>query len=210
MYPSPRVLDVRSHPARGRIRRARRCRSASARPSRRPRWGGWKIQFCQAVRRPKMRVSIVSGPAKAQVRLQAGHRVGREARALLQEDAHLVLPIDVVEGEGDEPEPRRRFARRAARRSLPRAASTASGSPRKRVCSRVRPFDIGIRPEIAFAERDRRGRRDCRPRTRPSSYSCGRRRTRSRRADPAKHEPFSISATSEREVRSMRFSTRFQ
>jgi hypothetical protein len=26
--------------------------------------GRWKIQFCQAVRRPKMRVSMVSGPAK--------------------------------------------------------------------------------------------------------------------------------------------------
>src|SRR5580698_6839752 len=46
-------------------------------------------------------------PGETQVGLEAGHRVGREASALLQEDAHLVLPIDVVEGEGDETKPRR-------------------------------------------------------------------------------------------------------
>src|SRR3954468_10257790 len=43
-------------------------------------------------------------PAEAEVRLHAGERVRREARALLEEDADLVFPIDVVEGEGDEPE----------------------------------------------------------------------------------------------------------
>src|SRR3954469_8819928 len=42
--------------------------------------------------------------AEAQVRLHAGQRVGREARALFEEDAQLVLPVDVVEGEGDEAE----------------------------------------------------------------------------------------------------------
>src|SRR3954451_7498846 len=37
--------------------------------------------------------------AEAQVGLQTGQRVGREARALLQEDAHLVVPVDIVERE---------------------------------------------------------------------------------------------------------------
>src|SRR6476661_2925319 len=43
-------------------------------------------------------------PAEAKVRLQAGEAVWREARALLEEDADLVLPVDVVEREGDEAE----------------------------------------------------------------------------------------------------------
>ena len=43
-------------------------------------------------------------PAETQVRLQAGEPVGREARALFEEDANFVLPVDVVEREGDEAE----------------------------------------------------------------------------------------------------------
>src|SRR3954463_16061262 len=43
-------------------------------------------------------------PAEAEVRFQAGQPVGREARALFEEDADLILPVDVVEREGDETE----------------------------------------------------------------------------------------------------------
>src|SRR5690242_21061848 len=43
-------------------------------------------------------------PGEAQVRLQAGEGIGGKARALLEEDADLVLPVDVVEREGDEAE----------------------------------------------------------------------------------------------------------
>src|SRR5215813_15173313 len=42
--------------------------------------------------------------AEAQVGLEPGEPVGGEARALLQEHADLVLPVDVVEREGDEAE----------------------------------------------------------------------------------------------------------
>src|SRR6186997_1868637 len=42
--------------------------------------------------------------AEAQVRFEAGEPVRREARALFEEDADLVVPIDVVESEGDEAE----------------------------------------------------------------------------------------------------------
>src|SRR4051812_24456051 len=42
--------------------------------------------------------------AEAQVGFQAGEAVGRKGRALLQEYPHLVLPIDIVEREGDEAE----------------------------------------------------------------------------------------------------------
>src|SRR5262249_29400087 len=48
-------------------------------------------------------------PAKAQIRLHAGERIGREARALLKEHADLVLVVDVVEREGDEAELLRGF-----------------------------------------------------------------------------------------------------
>src|SRR5262249_53684348 len=40
--------------------------------------------------------------AEAKVGLEPGQRVRREARALLEEHADLVFPVDVVECEGDE------------------------------------------------------------------------------------------------------------
>src|SRR6266567_8929637 len=44
------------------------------------------------------------GSDEAQIRFHAGEAVGREAGALLQEYADLVVPVDVVEREGDETE----------------------------------------------------------------------------------------------------------
>ena len=41
---------------------------------------------------------------EAVVRLQAGQRVRAEAGALLERDAHLLVPVDVVGGEGDQAE----------------------------------------------------------------------------------------------------------
>ena len=41
---------------------------------------------------------------KAQVRLHAGHGVGREARAFLQEDAQLFIPVEVLVGRSDDAE----------------------------------------------------------------------------------------------------------
>src|ERR1700716_4139595 len=57
------------------------------------------------------------GAAEAQVGFEPGEAVGRKARALLQEHANLVLPIDVVERKGDEPQLLRRLPveRRAPR-----------------------------------------------------------------------------------------------
>src|SRR5215472_1024759 len=46
---------------------------------------------------------------EAQIGFEAGQGIGREARPLLQEHAHLVAPIDVVAREGDEAEPLRRL-----------------------------------------------------------------------------------------------------
>src|SRR3954463_8107547 len=42
--------------------------------------------------------------AEAKVGLQAGEAVGREACALFEEHADLILPVEVVEREGDEAE----------------------------------------------------------------------------------------------------------
>src|SRR5690242_1078481 len=41
-------------------------------------------------------------PDEAEVRFHAGQAVGREGSALLEEHAYLVIPVDVVEREGDE------------------------------------------------------------------------------------------------------------
>src|ERR1700689_1771913 len=49
------------------------------------------------------------GPGEAQIGLHAGETVRREARAFLEEHAHFVVPIDVVEREGDETELLRRL-----------------------------------------------------------------------------------------------------
>src|SRR6478609_107977 len=45
--------------------------------------------------------------AEAQVRLQAGERIGRHRGAFLESDADLVVPVDVVGGAGDEAERKR-------------------------------------------------------------------------------------------------------
>src|SRR5437762_12059997 len=44
------------------------------------------------------------GTGEAKVRFHAGEPVGREGSALLEEHAHLVVPVDVVEREADETE----------------------------------------------------------------------------------------------------------
>src|ERR1700755_2551760 len=44
------------------------------------------------------------GTAEAQIGFEPGEPVGREACALLQEHADLVLPVDIVEREGDKAE----------------------------------------------------------------------------------------------------------
>jgi hypothetical protein len=58
---------------------------------------------------------------------------GENARALLDGDADLVLPVDVVGREGDEPQP---SSASAASRIGPVSSQLAlsGGSPRKRVC----------------------------------------------------------------------------
>src|SRR5205814_811852 len=44
-------------------------------------------------------------PAReAEIRFHTGERIGREARALLDRDAHFIVPIEIVGREGDQAE----------------------------------------------------------------------------------------------------------
>ncbi len=92
-------------------------------------FGRMKIQFCQAESRPKIARLHRLGAAEAQVRLHAGQRVGRQARALLERDADLVVPVEVVGRDGDEAELERRVRGRARGRRRPSRARSAPPSP---------------------------------------------------------------------------------
>ena len=63
-------------------------------------FGRWKIQFCHAERRAKILLSRVSGPPNRSDASMPVSASGESARALLERDAHLVLPVDVVGREG--------------------------------------------------------------------------------------------------------------
>jgi hypothetical protein len=81
-------------------------------------------------------------PGEAQAGFHAGERVGRQAGPLLDGDAQLLVPVQLVRREGDEAE----FGAWSASSFLPsvaRAASTGAASPAKRVARRDRPLFIG-------------------------------------------------------------------
>ena len=60
----------------------------------------------------------------------------------------FVFPVDVVIGEGDEAEARGLLGVQKLRPFRRRPHRLADGSPRKRVCKRVSPFDIGKGPKL--------------------------------------------------------------
>src|SRR5215813_9784197 len=94
---------------------------------------------------------------EAQVRLHAGEGVGREARALLQHDAHFVVPVIGLHDAGDEAEcvSLLGFERRAdLRPQLVHMRGVADEARRKA----GEPVGHGIEAEIRLPERDRRGR----------------------------------------------------
>src|SRR6516162_10500368 len=95
--------------------------------------------------------------AEAQIGFEPGQAVGGKACALLQKHADLVLPVDVVEREGDETQPLRRFGieHLAGRGLRPvevgRIGQETARKPRKPVRHR-------ISAEIDRGERQRRRR----------------------------------------------------
>ena len=138
---------------------------------------------------------MVSGPAKRRLASIAGHGVGRETRALLHEDADLVLPVDLVEGEGDEAELLGvEGLQRLALRSFASAATFSGLADEAGFQPASGRCPSGIRAEIAIRQRDRRDRAGCRPRNRLPSCSCGRRRTGSPPACRRSRIPCSTSA----------------
>src|SRR6478736_5081111 len=96
------------------------------------------------------------GAAEAQIGFEPGKAVGREARALLEEHADLVFPVDIIEREGDEAELLRRFGvEHLADLSLRLVdiggiREEAAGEPRQ-------PVAHGKGAEIDLGERQRRG-----------------------------------------------------
>ena len=148
-------------PASCRSRPADRCRTGAVRRRGQRRSGGWKIQFCQAVSRPKTLVSGVSGPAKRRLASMPVSASGEKLAALLDDEADLVRPVDVVRGAGDQAELE---GASAASRSAPDGGLWRRPArrrwPRKRTCRRERSLPIGSRPVLNSSSRiDRRGLR---------------------------------------------------
>ena len=79
-----------------------RCRSGAARRPRRPRWDAGKSSSATRSGARRFRFHGL-GPDEAQIGFHAGETVGRERGALLEEHPDLVVPIDIVEREGDKP-----------------------------------------------------------------------------------------------------------
>src|SRR5712691_6321103 len=96
-------------------------------------------------------------PGEAQVGFHAGQRVGREARALLQHDSELVVPVVGLDRAGDEAE-RVGFVRLERRADLGMEALDARRIAEK---ARLKPCEAvahGIEAEVRFAQRDGGGR----------------------------------------------------
>src|SRR5262249_183079 len=92
------------------------------------------------------------------VRFKAGQCVRTEAGPLLDRDTYLVLPVDVVGRERDQPEPLRLRRHRAPRAAPPASgappacsstAASPSGSPRNLVASLLSPLPIGSAPRFS-------------------------------------------------------------
>jgi len=162
--------------------------------ARRRRWGRLKIQFCHAVSRPETRASAWSpGRRKRRLASMPVSASGAQARALLDRDAHLVLPVDVVGGRGDEAE---RFL-------LFRYSSIhwLSNQARRRQSARQ---SAECRSPSGYAPKFSSDRAICGAVLRIEHVSCDRRRGPARKSVPAKQEPGSITANIERDETSRR------
>src|SRR6185437_10615438 len=109
--------------------------------------GRLKIQFCQAERRPKMRVAMVSGPAKRKLASRpesaSGDRLARSSTATRisssqssSSGAKVTRPSAIAAAASSG------SPWRAAR------ASTGAASPQNRVSKRESPFDMGRVPKF--------------------------------------------------------------
>ncbi len=141
---------------------------------------------------------------EAQVGLHAGEGVGREAGALLEGEAHLVVPVDVVGREVTRPAPAASARRAGPCRCAPRARSSVVGVAPEAAS----PAGTGRSP--SGTSRVGVGEAAARPAGRSSSGRCrracttGRRRGRARRGcrrSSSRARPASTSLRAERSRR---------
>src|SRR5438128_2944091 len=161
-------------------------------------FGRWKIQFCHAESRPKIFVSIVSGPAKRRLASMpvsaSGDRLARSSMASRTSSSQSISSGANVTSPAS--------SAVSASMASPTGTSAREGSFRKRVCRRERPLPIGSAPRFS-SEKATVG-----PPSAESMYERSAARASSA-SEPAKHEPASMTASRLRAVRSRRFSTRF-
>src|SRR4029079_17885190 len=108
--------------------------------------GRWKIQFCHAVSRPKIFVSIVSGPAKRRLAsrpvIASGENAARASTATRTSSSQSISSGAKVTSPSSSASPALNGP------SCSRSSSIFASSPRKRVCSRVSPLLIGSGPKV--------------------------------------------------------------
>ena len=104
--------------------------------------GRLKIQFCQAVSRPKIRVSIVSGPGKRRLAsipvIASGLKLARSSRKMRTSSSQSMSSRIIVTSPASSAS-----AASIGSPMRPCSASTLSGSPRNRVSNRLKPLAIG-------------------------------------------------------------------
>src|SRR5207249_4738218 len=112
-------------------------------------FGRWKIQFCHAVSRPNIFVSIVSGPAKRRLASMPVRASGDSAaRASI---ASRTSSSQSSSSGANETSPASYASRGSNGPSCASSSSTRDGSPRKRVCRCVSPLLIFNGPASARA-----------------------------------------------------------
>src|SRR6185369_9035910 len=168
----------------------------------------WKIQFCQAESRPKILLSSVSGPPKridASIPVSAsGEKAARASIARRTSSSQSMSSgVNVT---------RPASAAAAASRSSPiraRSLSVRPGSARKRLASLVRPLTIGYAPKLISVSRIVAAGVVSPGRAPSSMYDRSAASTSSSKV-PAKHEPGSTSAKTDRDETSIRLNVRLR
>ena len=188
----------------GRTPAGSRCHNDAAPPLHPRHWGARRSSSARprAARRSWSRWSPV--PAKRRRRLHAGQGVRGEGGPLLEHQPDLVVPVDVVGGEGHQPRVRGTRRPRGPGRTRPGPRRSRSGWPQKRVARRLRPLAIGQASVVDGAEMERLAPARSLSSRCPSSMKERSAARASSASVPAKQLPGSIRATSVRAETSSR------
>ena len=148
------------------------------------------------------------GAGEAQVGLQPGQRVGGERGAFLQDQPDLVVPVDVVIGEGDQAELLRRSRRRRVSPIRPAAASSEFGFAVETVGQAGQAVAHRVGAEVQRGQMQRGGA-SLSPAAVPANMTERSAAKTSSARVPAKQLPGSIRAIRLRAIMSTRLNTRF-